>query len=115
MVFGGLFYGSFWCHTSFVPNFYVGFYVGGVLWSLRGHGLQQRIKMEIFVMLGFDQILPDLVKTWTVWCCDHAGCNVVGGVGRNLVFLAKSYDLIFVFVCTIVYVGWRCFWRNGMV
>ena len=85
------------------------------MWSSRGHGGRQRIEMGIFVMLGFDQILPDSVKTWTVWCCDHAGRDVVGGVGRNLVFLVKSYDLIFEVFCTIVYVDRRCFWRNGMV
>jgi hypothetical protein len=59
--------------------------------------------------------LPNLVKTWAVWCCDHAGCDVVGGFGRHLVFAVKSYDLNCGVFCTIVYVGQRCFWRNGMV
>ena len=60
VVFGVLFYGIVLygivlCHTSFVPIFYVGYYVGGVLWSsrgllwsLRGHGGGQDIKMGIF-------------------------------------------------------------------
>ena len=32
----GLYYGSFWCCTIFVPILYVGFYARGVLWSANG-------------------------------------------------------------------------------
>ena len=53
---------------------------------------------------------------WKNWTTYLAGRDVIGGVGRHLVFQVKSYNLIFGVFCTIVYVGRRCFWiRNGMV
>ncbi len=58
-------------------------------------------------MPGFDQVLPDLVETWTVWSCDHAGCCGAIGVSRRLVVLEKSPNMVFGVFYAMVYVEKR--------
>ena len=102
-VFGGLFYGSFW---YFVPGFYVR---GGVLWSAQPPNGGQRTMIAIFMMPGFVQFLPDLVKTWTVCGDGRRGRGEAIGNRKCPLWVEHCPDMVFgyhiVFVLGSTYSG----------